>query len=394
MLPNDVLLAQDKKNEVATLLFDLSKAFNTVDHHRLLQKLNSIGVRGVPYEWIHSYLTGRSQMVTLTSNGQKFTSPAKNITQGVPQGSILGPLLFLVYINDLPDYISSSNKVTPILYADDTNFILSSPNLQSLSLNCQTISDQFIKWCLKNRLVVNIDKSQVLHFAQSKNLDKSFSINIQGTSISPVNCVKFLGVHIDSLISWDTHISILANKLSSVCYLIRTIRPTVATDILLTLYYGLFYSHVTYSILLWGSSPSALKIFKIQKRIIRLIALAGLRTSCRPLFNDLKILPLPCVYMMYAILFIKGHLKDFTLNSDVHCYSTRRRYDIHVPYVRTKKSAMGPSNMGLHLYNKLPNVIKQTKSIVKFKRILKTFFLSKLYYSVDEFLSDSLTFDT
>jgi hypothetical protein len=166
-----ILLAQDKENEVATLLLDLSKAFNTVDCHRLLQKLNAIGVRGVPYEWIQSYLTGRSQMVVLTRYGQKFTSPAKNITPGVLQGSILGPLLFLVYINDLPDYISSTNKVTPVLYADDTNFILSSPNLQSLMLNRQTISDQCIKWCMNNSHEVNSDKSQLLYFAHSKNSD-------------------------------------------------------------------------------------------------------------------------------------------------------------------------------------------------------------------------------
>ena len=175
----NILSALDKKNEVATLLFDLSKAFDTVDHHHLLQKLNAIGVRGVPYKWIHSYLIGGSQMVVLTNNGQKFTSPAKNITQGVPQGSILGPLLFLVYINDLPDYIISTNKVTPIIYADDTNFLLSSTNLKSLSVNCQTVSDQFIKWCLNNSLKVNIDKSQVLQFTPSKKSEKSISLNIQ-----------------------------------------------------------------------------------------------------------------------------------------------------------------------------------------------------------------------
>jgi hypothetical protein len=387
-LINQTLNALDNKMEVAAMFFDFTKAFDSVDHQLLLMKLNRMGIRGIPNAWIESYLSDRIQHVVISVNGSTFVSPGKIPIRGVPQGSVLGPVLFLSYINDLVNSFLHINGATPVLYADDTNIVLTAPNFEELTEKCKQVSHTLLTWCHHNFLDLNIGKSHLIYFVNKNKASKVLSIEIDGKVIPQVQNTKFLGFNINFQFCWDEHINTLAGKLSSACYLIRAIRPTVSADVLRGLYYGEFYSHVAYSILFWGSFSKASVIFRIQKRAIRLMTFSKHDASCRPLFKKLDILPVPCIYIFHVLVNTKTNLSQYVKNRDIHHYSTRQTDQLHVLYVRTRNAGAGPHCMGLQLYNKLPAELKALKSVVAFKTNLLMYLKSKMFYSIDEFLNN------
>jgi hypothetical protein len=212
-------------------------------------------------------------------------------------------------------------------------------------------------------------------------------VSFDGTIIPRSDNASFLGVILDSRLSWDSHVSSLRKKLCSVCFLVRSIKFTVNNEVLISIYYGEFYSHVIYSILFWGPLPCAHVVFKIQKKIVRLMCSAPLRAPCRPLFKKLSILPIPCVYMLNAIICAKRNFGLYATNDSIHNHYTRNCGNLHVKFTRTRKTSLSPQNMGLILYNKLPRNIKSVEKISSFKFKVKEFFMVNLFYSIDEYLT-------
>jgi hypothetical protein len=370
------------------MFFDLSKAFDCVNHELLLVKLDSLGIRGISNNWIRSYLHERKQMVIVKENGYSHSSHNNSVPHGVPQGSVLGPVLFLLYINDLPGIYSNIDNVTPILYADDTNFIVSSDNHCSILQQCKLAAQSLEDWCKHNFLHLNVNKSQIMYIMSRGKQNKDIPVNINQSNVLQVTQAKFLGLHLDSYMTWEPHICELASKLSAKCYMIRFIRHTVSTDVLLSLYFGEFYSRMVYGILFWGSSSRAIVIFKLQKKAVRLIVNAPISAPCRPIFKTLGLLPLPCVYIYYVLMYVQTNIAEFQKNSSVHNYSTRLRNDLHIPFVRTSNASLGPRAMGIRLFNKLPTKFKEIKKITIFKKNIKDMLQKKLYYSLNEYLLD------
>ena len=167
------------------------------------------------------------------------------------------------------------------------------------------------------------------------------------------------------------------------------VRDTVSPNVLITLYYGEFYSNVLFSILFWGSSHHATNIFKIQKRAVRLMAKEPYNAPCRPIFRKLNILPIPCIYILSAVIYIHRNLSSFSKNRDFHHHFTRSHNDLHVDYARTTKCLHGLRRMGIVLHNHLPLSFKSLND-KSFKRQVKDLLLNKLYYNVNEFLADPL----
>ena len=199
------------------MFVDLSKAFDTIDHTILLHKLYCYGIRGISYDYIKNYLSNRFQYVEIDG----IASDMRQTTCGVPQGSILGPILFLLYINDLP---SCSKLLKLILFADDTTIIYSANDLDTLFL---TINRELIllsDWFKLNRLSLNISKTHYMIFSNRKIEQIPPSIRVGQTEINRVSCTKFLGIEIDDKLTWFHHIKLVERKISLANFVIRSIR--------------------------------------------------------------------------------------------------------------------------------------------------------------------------
>ena len=257
-----------KRNHVLGIFIDLSKAFDTIDHGTLLIKLNRYGIRGNADSLIRSYLTNRSQYTEI--QGEK--SDHLTIKYGVPQGLVLGPLLFLLYINDIAN---SSDLGSFILFADDTNIFVEGATVEEAYRKGNSLLQSVKEYMTHNKLHINMSKCCYIHFQPKSKCseNKDFSLNIDGVPIKKTSTAQFLGVIIDEKLSWEPHIAALQRKLGYASATLNQIRDSVPQDLHSDLYHTLFESHLTYCISVWGGSPinTTKKIFASQKHCVRIL---------------------------------------------------------------------------------------------------------------------------
>lgn len=375
-----VLDAKDNSDQTMGLFLDLSKAFDMVNHEILIRKLNKFGLRGLAENWFKSYLSDRKQLVEINS----AKSSSKIVEHGVPQGSILGPILFLLYINDLPLNITQA-KV--ILFADDTNLIFNSSDSINLQVKISETSNKLEQWLANNKLKLNVNKTVYMHFNQprSKPIDP-MQISLNNTAIKEIQTTKFLGIWIDSSLTWESHIQHLTQKLSRLCYAFRVLSKVSPLELMKSVYFGYVHSVLSYGIIVWGLSSKTTQLFRLQKRILKIIKQVPIRTESKKIFEELKILPFPCIYILEMVSFIHRNIKSFKMNSDFHEYNTRSANDIHLNYHRLTRSLNSVSHKGTSLYNKLPDEIKKLDQ-KKFKKIVRHILLTHMPLSVNEYLN-------
>ena len=254
--------ALDKNNFACGIFIDLQKAFDTVNHNILLQKLNHYGIRGVANSWLKSYLSDRKQYVSI--NG--FESNTQNINVGVPQGSVLGPLLFLIYINDLNVAINYSIVHH---FADDTNLLIIGKSLKSIKKRANIDLKLLYNWLKANKISLNSNKTEAILFRHpNKTMNYDLNLKIDGKKIHLTNRVKYLGVYLDPHLNWKPHINELSSKLSRAIGMLSKIRHYVSYNTLISIYYAIFSSHMMYGCQIWGQNGNANrnKISILQKQ--------------------------------------------------------------------------------------------------------------------------------
>ena len=253
----EYVLDNINKNEINGIcMFDLAKCFDTIDHELLFKKLSKYGLTGTELQWFTNYLNERTQVVTISGE----MSNTKLIDKGVPQGSILGPLLFTIFINDFPSCLSIAFCN---IFADDTMIGVSDKSITKIQQLLQNAVNEAIKWFGQNKLTLNINKCNVL-IISNKNIVHSIDIFINGVKLPFVKSAKYLGVEIDSKLSWSNHIDGLCKKLSAQLYILRKLKQIFPTDDINCVYYGIFQSIIDYCITVWGSAAQKY-LCKIQK---------------------------------------------------------------------------------------------------------------------------------
>jgi hypothetical protein len=369
------------------VFIDLQKAFDTLDHKILLEKLCFYGIRGLALDWFKNYLENRKQCVYLDNTLSSFNS----IVSGVPQGSILGPLLFILYINDI---VNCSSMLYFILFADDTNMIYYSKNIDDL---VRTVNLELIKlshWFIANKLSLNVNKSKFIIFG-SKNVSvnsTNLDINIDGVKLERVKHIKFLGVNIDEKLSWKVHISNIAKKISQNVGVMNKIRYDVPRESLLMLYYTLLYPYLSYCTIVWGSAKkSNLEcLFKLQKKAVRIITWSNYTEHSDPLFLELDILKIFDIYKFQTLSFVyisrtagypvvsqvfydiskfSGVVK--THNTRISCLN------LVIPAFRTEIGRSCILSSGPVLWNALPEEIKDSNCLSKFRKCVRMHFCQK-----------------
>jgi hypothetical protein len=386
----NVINGLEEGDKVMSVFLDLSKAFDCVDFEILLNKLKEIGVTGVSNDLFRSYLYGRKQCVEITKEMEgevkKYKSGYLDVIMGVPQGSILGPVLFLIYVNHIPAVVQ---KAQPILYADDTALLCLGKDKYSLEIDSHIDVQSVVQFFSDIKLVTNEKKSNVLNFKNKygKSKDDDVNVIIGSTAIEQSCSVKFLGVLVDENLSWNDHINYLNNKLSSNIFALRMISKLGNRLLTRAVYFGMIISHIQYSILLWGASSkqNLESIFKLQKKAIRYMVGIKSTDSCKEYFKDLKLMTVPAIYIYETILSIKRD--NVKKNANFHDYNTRNRNGRHVEVHRTALYESKPSFIGAKFMEKLPQYIRDCVLVEDFKKRVKKFLIELCPYTVEEFLS-------
>lgn len=385
---NNVIKNLDRNNKVAGLFFDYSRAFDMVNHDILKLKLYKCGVRGVPLLWISSYLNGRLQKVLLTEGVHQYYSQYRPVNIGVPQGSILGPLLFITFINDI---VNSLKDTSLTLYADDITAIATAGSVEALSRCSQEYVETIQKYSKDNALLLNTSKTELVFFS-SRSLDHSLYVQCNNRSLVQTDSTKFLGIYIDSQLTWKNHFDSILKKLATSQYVIWQLRQKVNRSILISYYHAHVGSVLSYGVVCWGNAKGVNEILLSQKRIIRTMLFKNSRTSCRELFKQLQILTVISIFILRCAIYVQKNIHTFLTSGDaVTGYTLRKGDTLRLPSHKLALTARSSLVMPVKIYNHLPNSLKEIRNIAKFKIKLKRMLLRQTFYSIQEFFGAELS---
>ena len=298
-----LLILQDKIirgfefNKIHCAIYlDLKKAFDTIDHNILLIKLYKYGIEGTALAMIHSYLSNRNQCVEFRNVQSTF----RCIDIGVPQGSILGPLLFILYVNDFPKI---SSKFTTLLYADDTAILFEAGTAAELQNRLNNELPKVCKWLHLNKLTLNTSKTLFQIYNNSKtNVDINITLN--GVNISSAETVRYLGVYIDRKLTWEEHIVNISKIISRNIGIISRSRYFLSCRLRYLLYNALVLPYLNYCCLVWGNTSQVHlnKLIIPQKKIVRILDNQPRLAHTDPIYLKLKILKVKDIAKQQAIM--------------------------------------------------------------------------------------------
>lgn len=388
-LINRIINNINNRIPTSALLLDLSKAFDYVDHSLLISKLENYGIRGSCLSWFKSYLLNRKQLTRITkfdnnSNSVvKFDSELRINDFGVPQGSILGPLLFLIYVNDLPRALTHDC----VLFADDTTIILDCKNRNTYEAEINKTLDDVIKWLDANKLKINIEKTKLINFKTYKSKNTHLNVAYKNSLIQQIQSAKFLGITLDTHFSWKEHINSLCKKINKFVFALRKVKDVTSRQTSLMVYHAYICSIIRYGIVVWGNSSEIMRVFIAQKKCIR--ALFGMEwsESCRAVFKSKNLLTVPSIYIYEVAKFVKYHNYLFVTNDNTHKRSITN-LPLKMPVPKLELYRKSCAYMVPLIFNCLPKEIIDLP-YKPFCCALRKWLIQESYYSTKDFLNKS-----
>ena len=343
-LTGHILQAKNNGEQTACVFLDLNEAFDMLDHHILLSKLEKYGIRGIPLKWFKSYLDGRSLVAKIQTSPNIIAYSDKfDISFGTAQGSCLGPLLFLIFINDV-HYLDLYSKL--ILFADDTTLFNSQKCTRYLQYTIDHDLNMLLNWFKANKLSLNLQKTVMMWFGKTSN---SVKIKMDDLTIPTVKYTKFLVVYLDDELTWHVHINYVLDKIRTNKRLLACDRNPLDNYSLKNIYYAHIHSHITYTLTAWGSMASKTELKdlrKIQNQCICIINKRSATSDIAGQYEKLRILKLD--HLINLQLCKLGHMishdqllipihKMFEAKGGkkLHRYPTQRK---HIPNVEAHSS--------------------------------------------------------
>ena len=361
---------------------DLSKAFDTVDHVILLKKLNIYGVGGESLEWFSSYLRNRVQHCMVNNT----LSQARHMSTGVPQGSTLGPLLFLVYVNDLPNCLEHT---APGMYADDTQITATAETVDELENLLNKDIENLNIWLNANRLAANGTKTEFIIIASNYRLKQLLGdpkIRMNQEVIRRVSKTKLLGVVIDEKLTWEDHLNeIIIPKVLKGLRMLRELRSILTCSQMIALYQSLVLPHFDYCSTIWGNCGVVLrnKLQKLQNRAARIITRSGYEVRSTEILSSLGWCDLETrrnrqkSAVMYKV--INGIAPDYLQElfvpvNEAHNYNLRfSDMNVKIPQPHTEYLRRSLSYSGARLWNSLPSTIKSLPNLNNFNNVINAY---------------------
>ena len=369
----------NKENSEFTIgiFLDLKKAFDTVEHSILLEKLSHYGFRGITNTWFKNYLMDRTQYVSIDNVQSKVTS----VSCGVPQGSVLGPILFLLYINDLPE----STHFFSSLFADDTCLFKSSSDVNSLINDANQEMSKVSNWFQANKLTLNIDKTKYMIF-KTKNMkfnDCNFILKLGNKNIERVGfgceneSIKFVGMNLDENLTWQFHITHICKKISSAIFALNACKHILPIKVKKLVYNSLIRSYLEYGILAYGSNEEGWRkqLLKLQKRAVRTMANKSYLAHTDPIFSNTKILKIDDLYSLNVSMFMYKYHNNKLPESfngifePLQLPNRTQSYKLERPKSKTLEKF--PSVLFPKIWNNLSLCMKKSKSISYLKQNIK-----------------------
>ena len=377
---------------VGMITLDLRKAFDLVNHQLLIQKLEIYGVHGNALLFFQDYLRGRSQVVSFAG----LLSDRMPVNVGVPQGSILGPLLFLVFINDLP-LITRHSEVN--MFADDTTFYAAAKSPETLELVLNSELANINDWCQENRMCPNAGKTKCMLVTTSKKRSmltkKELGIYFNSIHLDNVNSEKLLGVVIQNDLSWSEHINTVCKKIKSKLYLLHQIKAFLPCTARKQFFNSFILPHFDYCLSIWGccGANDLKRLDRLLKKSMRLILSSDIYLSEDDMYRELRWLPLSYRYKLKVVTLVYKGLNSLApsyISSMLNHYEPKTSMCIRsveakhleVPFIRFSVYKRAFSVNGPKLYNELPLHIRESKSLASFKSACYTYFYQSYLNSI------------
>uniref|UniRef100_A0A8C5NFT0 Reverse transcriptase domain-containing protein n=1 Tax=Gouania willdenowi TaxID=441366 RepID=A0A8C5NFT0_GOUWI len=384
--------ALEKKLFVFGIFLDLKKAFDTINHDILEEKLQNYGIKRNALKWIKSYMTNRRQYVDF----EEHTSKCQTIQCGVPQGSILGPKLFILYINDI---FKVTNCLKLTLFADDTTILCSGKDINTL---IESTNEELLKiqtWLDVNKLALNVSKTKFINFGKRKKTG-DIRLKLNKEIIEQVKEYRVLGVWMDDKLTWKKHIQIVKNKVAKSSYILWKLQQILHTKSLKTIYSSLIASHLNYCSEIWGNNYKTYlePLFKQQKKAIRILHKVPHNTHTNDLFEKSKYLKLQ------EIIHYNTQIHAFRASSKKLPHQIQKRFTYNQnPYEFRHNNVFRPnriiSNVGKHstvyramnLWNSLDKETQQSDNLKQFKDKTRRTFLHTYRSQVNSPLNSTAT---